>query len=107
MNWLWGCCGDTLFDVYSLNHFGWFMAITLILYPFLRRATWMGVIGVSVFWELVEVVVAKYSRFPLAGAEEWINKVIGDPISNLLGCLLAMIIIKSIEKSSNLEELDG
>ncbi|MGW8178058.1 MAG: hypothetical protein ACWGQW_04590 [bacterium] len=103
MDWLWGCCGKALFDVYSLNHFGWFIALTLMIYPILRRHTIFGVAAIMVFWELVEVVIAKYSTFPLAGHEDWRNKIVGDPISNLMGFLLAMAIIKHIEK----EKMNG
>lgn len=98
MDWLWGCCGRALFDVYSLNHFGWFVAITLMIYPLFRSKTIWGVMAVMAFWELLEIVVAKYSNFPLAGHEDLINKVIGDPISNFLGFLLAITIIKHIER---------
>ena len=101
MDWLWSCCGKALFDVYSLNHFGWFIAITLVIYPLLRRYTIYGVMAVMVCWELAEVVIAKYSTFPLAGHEDWINKVVGDPISNFLGFFLALLIIKHIEREKH------
>jgi len=74
-----------------------FMAITLVIYPILRRHTIYGAMAVMACWELVEVVIAKHSTFPLAGHEEWINKVVGDPISNFLGFFLAIAIIKHIE----------
>lgn len=98
MDLIWGCCGKALFDVYSLNHFGWFVAITLMMYPILRRHTIFGVIAVMAFWELAEIVIAKYSTFPLAGHENWINKVVGDPISNLMGFTIAILLIKHIER---------
>lgn len=98
MNWIWGSGGNALFDYYSINHFGWFVAITLIIYPLLRKKTLIGVFSVMIFWEIVEIVIDKYTDFPLAGKEQFINKVIGDPISNLLGFMLAMFLIKIIEK---------
>ena len=104
MDWLWGCCGKALFDVYSLIHFGWFMAITLMVYPILKRSTIYGVLAIMAFWEIVEVVIAKYSDFPLAGHEDWINKIVGDPISNLLGFFLAIALIKYIEQHGGQNE---
>lgn len=99
MNLIWGESGNALFDFYSFHHFGWFVAITLMLYPFFKKQTVWAVLTVMIIWELVEVILAKYvATFPLAGHEQLINKIFGDPISNFLGFLLAIVIIKHIEK---------
>jgi hypothetical protein len=99
MNLIWGQGGNALFDFYSLNHFGWFMAITLALYPFFKKHTIAATVVLMIIWELVEVILSTYViEFPLAGREKLINKVFGDPISNFLGVLLAIKIIKLIEK---------
>ena len=97
MSWIWGSGGTTLFDIYSLQHVVWFIAITLILASMFKDYVWLAAIAVAIMWEIFEHwVVHNFSWFPFAGKEELINKTIGDPISNLIGFLIAMYCIKCI-----------
>jgi len=102
MNLIWGTGGTTLFDFYSMHHVVWFIAITLVLTPIFEKRAWIAIIAVAFMWEVFEHWVASnVPGFPFAGKELFINKVIGDSISDLLGFLIAMIAIKSIRKSAN------
>ena len=99
MDILWGKAGHALFDFYSLHHVVWFIALTLILTAIFRDKAWLAVMAVAVMWEIFEKWVAvNVPGFPFAGKEEIINKVVGDPISNLIGFLIAMIAIRSIRR---------
>lgn len=91
--------GASLFDPYSLYHFMFFVAITTILYPVFRRYVWGAVLALTFMWEVFENwVIMGIPNFPYAGPEMFINKCIGDPISNLLGFIVAILIIKVIRK---------
>lgn len=98
MNLLWGKSGTALFDIYSLHHIVWFIAITLLLYAVFRKYAWLGAISIAFMWEIFEQwVVNNVPDFPYAGNEMFINKVIGDTISDLIGFLIAMVAIWSIK----------
>jgi hypothetical protein len=104
MNLIWGEPGTTLFDTYSLHHIVWFIAITTMLYVVFKRHAWMGVIGIAFMWEVFEHwVVQNIPNFPYAGNELFINKIIGDTISDLIGFSIAMLAIRSIRKSNGNE----
>jgi hypothetical protein len=91
--------GISLFDPYSLYHFVFFIAITTVLYPIFRKQVWGAVLALTFIWEVFEEwVVTNITSFPYAGPELFINKCIGDPISNLLGFLVAIFVIKMIRK---------
>lgn len=91
--------GASLFDPYSLYHFVFFIAITTVLYPVFRKHVWGAVFALTFVWEVFEKwVVTNIAGFPYAGPEMFINKCVGDPISNLLGFLVAILIIKIIRK---------
>ena len=99
MNLIWGTGGTTLFDFYSIHHVVWFVAITLVLTPIFNKHTWAAIIAVAFVWEMFEHwVVINIPWFPFAGKELFVNKVIGDSISDLLGFLIALVAIKSIRK---------
>lgn len=102
MDLIWGKAGISLFDTYSLHHVVWFIAITVILYSIFRRNAWMSVVGIAFMWEVFEQwVVQNVPNFPYAGSESFINKIVGDTISDLIGFLIAMLAIRSIRKSEN------
>ena len=99
MDIIWGSGGTTLFDLYSLHHVVWFVAITTVLVAIFRQHAWLGVLAVLVMWEAFEQWVStNVPGFPFAGEELWINKLIGDTISDLIGFLIAMLVIKYIRK---------
>lgn len=90
------------FDVYSLQHIVWFIAITLLLTPVFRKNTWGAVLALAFIWEVFEFwVVDHIASFPFAGHEGWLNKLVGDPVSNFLGFLIANRIINSIRKQKD------
>lgn len=97
MNLIWGSGGTTLFDIYSIHHVVWFIAITTILIALFREHAWLGALAVLVVWEVFEEwVCVNIPGFPFAGKELWINKIIGDSISDLVGFLIALLAVKSI-----------
>ena len=101
MSWIWGSGGTSLFDFYSLHHVVWFIAITTVLYPVFKKNIWAAALAVAFMWEIFEQwVVQNVPTFPFAGKEDFINKVIGDPISNCIGFLIAFFIIKSIGREN-------
>ena len=102
MDLIWSKAGTSLFDTYSLHHVVWFIAITVMLYSVFRRHAWLGVVGIAFMWEVFEHwVVQNIPNFPYAGSELFINKIVGDTISDLIGFLIAMLAIRSIRRSSN------
>jgi len=102
MDWLWHGGGVALFDVYSFHHFAWFVTITLVLYPIFHKHTWAGAAAIAISWEILEHWIAyNVLDFPFAGKELLINKMVGDPISNILGFLTATYIIKVIRKQKH------
>ena len=98
MEWLWGAPGGrSLFDPYSLQHIVWFFAITIALASFGLRRLWAWAIVVAVSWELFEWwVVDAVPSFPFVGREDVINKVVGDPISDFLGFVLAHYAMRAV-----------
>lgn len=100
LSWLISSRGGTsLFDPYSLYHIVFFIAITTILYPVFRKHVWIAIVALTFVWEVFEKwVVLGIPGFPYAGQEMFINKCVGDPISNLLGFLIAIFTIKTIRK---------
>jgi len=102
MNWIWGSGGTTLFDFYSLHHIVWFIAITTVLYPVFKKKVWAAALAVAFIWEMFEHwVVNNMPSFPFAGKEEFINKIVGDSISDFLGFLIAYLVISAIRKQKN------
>lgn len=100
IDWLWGSGGTTLFDFYSLHHMVWFIAITLPLYTIFKKHAWAGAVAIAFMWEIVEKwLVVNVPSFPFAGNELFINKVIGDSISDCIGFLIAILLIRVIRKS--------
>jgi len=62
----------------------------------------MGAVGIAFMWEVFEHwVVQNIPNFPYAGNELFINKIVGDTISDLIGFLIAMLAIRSIRKDEN------
>lgn len=102
MDWIWSNGGGTaLFDVYSLQHIVWFIAVTTILYCIYERHAIIAVVAVAIMWEIFEFwVVRNLEWFPFAGSEEMINKMIGDPISNMIGFLIANYCINCIRNNN-------
>lgn len=99
MNLIWGSGGTTLFDFYSIHHIVWFISITTVLYPVFKKYTWAAAISIAFMWEVFEHwVVENIPDFPFAGKEEFINKVIGDSISDFIGFLIAYLVVRSIGK---------
>lgn len=99
MDIIWGSGGNSIFDVYSLHHVVWFIAITTILTAIFRQHAWLGALAVLVMWEIFEGWVAVHvPGFPFAGKELWINKIIGDTISDFIGFSIALLAIRSIRK---------
>ena len=93
--------GNSLFDPYSLYHFVFFIAISLVLYPIFKKNVWVAILALTFVWEVFEKwVVIHFPSFPYVGTESFVNKCIGDPISNILGYLLAIFIIKIIRKDA-------
>lgn len=109
MEWLWGRYGGhTLFDPYSLQHIVWFFAITISLAALRRRHIWAWVLGFAVLWEFVEWwIVDHMPNFPFVGKEDWVNKVIGDPISDVVGFLLGMVAIRAVYAVMRRNRLGG
>lgn len=97
MDLIWGSGGNSVFDWWSLHHMVWFIAITTLLSAVFRKHAWMAAISVVVMWETFECwVVGAISGFPFAGKEIWLNKIVGDTISDLLGFLIAIVAIREI-----------
>lgn len=96
---LWSSSGGTgVFDVYSVNHIVCFISLTLILYNIFKHKTWIVCILLTIGWEVLEGMLSFYLPIiPLVGQEAYINKVVGDPISNLIGFSISMYFIKRIE----------
>ena len=99
LNWLWsGGGGVSMFDPWSIHHIIWFIAITLVLYYLFEKKTWLAVSAVAILWEIFEGWVAtNIPTFPYVGNEQFINKVLGDPISDLIGFVIAMFFIRRIK----------
>jgi hypothetical protein len=96
---IWGSGGVSMFDTYSLHHIVWFIAITVLLTAIFRQHAWMGVLAILIMWEVFESwVCINVPGFPYAGKEQFINKVIGDTISDAIGFGIAMLSIRSIRK---------
>ena len=97
MDLIWGSGGTSLFDIYSIHHMVWFIAITMIMVVIFREHAWLGATAILIMWEVFEEWVSiNVPGFPFAGKELWFNKIIGDTISDIIGFLIAMLIIKSI-----------
>lgn len=102
IDWLWGSGGTSVFDFYSLHHLVWFISITLVLYTIFDKYVWLASLSIAFMWEVFEDwVVKNITNFPFAGDELFINKVIGDTISDLLGFLIAIYLISVIRKNEN------
>lgn len=95
---LWGCCGGhALFDPYSLQHIVWFFAITVALAALRLKHLWSWILTIAVAWEFAEWwIVDNLPRFPFVGREDFINKAIGDPISDMIGFLLGIIAMRAV-----------
>jgi hypothetical protein len=94
--------GASLFDPYSLYHIVFFFAITTVLYPVFNKNVIWSIISITITWEAFEEWIVSYiPNFPFVGAELAINKWVGDPISNLLGYFIAILIINIIRKNEN------
>lgn len=103
LTWLWSRGGGgSLFDPYSLYHFIFFIALTLIFYPVFTEHILVIVLALAFIWEILEYWINEnFSQFPYVGHESVLNKVVGDPISNLLGFLVAMYLIGVIRKKEH------
>jgi guanosine-3',5'-bis(diphosphate) 3'-pyrophosphohydrolase len=97
MTWLWGRFGGhALFDPYSIQHVVWFFAITVALAAARRKHIWAWVLGLAAAWEVAEWwIVDNMPGFPFAGREDLVNKVVGDPVSDVAGFLLGWFAIKA------------
>ncbi len=99
MDLIWGKGGSTIFDHYSIHHIIWFMAITLLVETIFKKKGIFIAIGIAILWEILEYwISSNFPSFPFAGKEEFVNKVIGDPISDLIGFVLADICIRKIKR---------
>lgn len=96
MGVVWGENGVSLFDPYSLQHIVWFFAITTALAACGARRVWIWGAVVAAVWEIAECFLA--DSFPFAGHEQFLNKVIGDTLSDAAGFLLAAWAVKAIRK---------
>lgn len=103
MNWLWSSGGGgSIFDPYSLYHIVFFITLTLLLYPVFEKNVWAAVLSLAFVWEVCEYWINEnIPWFPYVGKENWYNKIIGDPISNFIGFLIAMYLINKIRKIEN------
>ena len=98
-NILWGTPGISVFDSYSLHHLVWFFAITVLLSNFIKNKVWLAIIIIAFSWELFESWAWIHAQWmPFIGKENWINRAVGDTISDFVGYGLAEIIIISIKK---------
>ena len=76
-----------------------FISLTLIFYPVFIKKTWAAMLSIAFVWEIVEFqIVLHVTNFPFVGKETFINKCVGDPISNFLGFIIAMYLIKKIKE---------
>ncbi len=98
MEWLWADGGGgALFDPYSLHHLVWFFAITVALAAMRLRRLWPWVFGIAALWELAESwIVDNLPGFPFVGREGLINKMVGDPISDLAGFALGLLAVRAV-----------
>lgn len=98
MEWIWGRYGGhALFDPYSLQHVVWFFAITVALAALRFKHIWAWVLGFAAVWEFAEWwIVDNVPNFPYVGREDLINKVVGDPISDIVGFLLGLAAIRAV-----------
>lgn len=103
LHYIWGSGGGkALFDIYSFQHIVWFIAITILLVPIFKNKVWRAVIALAFVWEVFEFwVVDHFKTFPFAGKEQFINKVIGDPICDFIGFFIAYSVIKSIRENKD------
>ena len=96
---IWGSGGTSMFDFYSLHHIVWFIAITIIMVVIFDKNAWIGTLAIVIIWEIFEEWVSiNIPGFPFVGKELWINKIIGDTISDLIGFIIAIYLVKSIKK---------
>jgi len=109
MEWLWGRYGGhAMFDPYSLQHVVWFFAITVALAALRFRHIWAWVLGFAAIWEIAERwIVDHVPNFPFVGKEDWINKAVGDPISDIAGFLLGMVAIRAVYAVMRRSRLGG
>lgn len=100
LTWLWSRGGGgSLFDPYSLYHLVFFIALTLVFYTVFEKHVWAAVLAIAFIWEVCEYWIAAHiSWFPYVGSEGMLNKCCGDPISNFMGFLIAIFLIKKIRK---------
>lgn len=86
-----------MFDTYSAHHVVWFIVITIMNVIILKKHAWIGILALIVGWEIFEWWVSvNIPNFPFVGKELWINKFVGDTISDLIGVLIAITLIKFI-----------
>jgi len=89
--------GHAMFDPYSLQHVVWFFAITVALAALRFRHIWAWVLGLAAVWEIAEWwIVDNIPNFPFVGREDLINKVVGDPISDIIGFLMGLAAIRAV-----------
>lgn len=96
MDLIWGVNGVSLLDPYSLQHLVWFFAITVALAACGLRRLWIWGACLALAWEIAERFLV--GSFPFAGREGFLNKVVGDTLSDAAGFLLAALAVRAIRR---------
>jgi len=100
--------GHAMFDPYSLQHVVWFFAITVALAALRFKHLWVWVLCLAAIWEVAEWWIAdNIANFPFVGREDMINKVVGDPISDLAGFFLGLAAIHAVYSVMSKRRLGG
>ena len=97
MSMIWGQNGVSLFDPYSLQHVVWFFALSVALAACGARRVWLWGALFAVAWEVIEHFLVGLG-FPFAGPEGFLNKAVGDTLSDAIGFLLAALAVRAIRK---------
>lgn len=97
VNFAWGQDGISMFDQFSLHHAAWLFLITTILYAMKVKKPLLWVLFITIGWEISEyLLVTIFNNVPFAGHERFINKCIGDPISNFIGAFISIWAVRII-----------
>jgi hypothetical protein len=80
----------------------WFIAITTLLIAIFQDKAWLGALAVIIMWEVFEEwVCINIPGFPFAGKELWINKIVGDTVSDAAGFFIALWAARLIRNNKN------
>ncbi|HEY4695005.1 MAG TPA: hypothetical protein VIH52_03560 [Candidatus Nanoarchaeia archaeon] len=101
----WGIEGQSVFGPnYSFYHLFSFFILTLALLRVeeIRRLLPVVLVGFAFGWEVLEFFGSTFNWWRYFGDESWQNRLIGDPVSDLMGVLAARTMIWARSFQENL-----